>query len=1427
MKPLILLPLLIPLAFTKDFCVQWVIIKSGDSCWKIATDSNITVEQLEQRNSGVSCDKLSVGDKLCLEISSNKPKCTEKTKVIEGDTCFNLWTSHGLSERQFMEMNEGLNCNKLQVGKEICVSVESNDVKNSQTVDDQKPSLPMVETTESCNECTIIKNGDTCYQISVAYGLKLDDLQENYDCDALQIGDTICVSKKYTCQHRIEIKAGDTCWFLEGAFQTNQTEMERANVGVKCDNLPVGRMMCVWSADDRKLPNMTCTEWKKMDRDGKNCYDVARENTVTIDHFKFLNPRINCVEKIPKDQNYCVKSHSTRPCSSIQSVDKSQNCTMIQQHYQISSWRLMHLNPTFRCDRVEKSEQICVGSGPFKQEQCVTSQRVTPESDSCEKLKNFEWGSLICVSSLGFETKNAQQLIVSNLKDIAPTLAQKFEIYNSNPNESNENRMNEQLISDLQKPSVNSKLKELYKTDEKIRTILDSQHPLPRQSYCDEIKKTKMRDDIKNCFCGNDELLLYCQVLGTKIFMDNQEEDVETQNVTALRAFRAKRSVACTFSTPTTGEDSLAVFKSLYGGCFAGGCSFPIGLVEIVVEANICAPVVSFAADTVIFCEKPENECTKVENEDVSGLEFLSERKLGGSISLCAIGSKLVKMLSKGGLSLCWEILAADYHGFIGKLSLGSNLKLVIVEIEGGATMKVHGLAFPKMCRHSEFECEDYCRWTSEGWSNGKAYGYFKIRALKVFGFSGFKLIEEIYNQPKRIGCDTGKEAAVVIRNDRTCKDNDDRVVQRRCWSGDDKMGWDPLDKEWGFAFQPHVFGKTLFVCEFVDKNGQKLGFDVYGGKSKNRGKSTFHYVVKNDGIYFGTEKYKEDQLVGSWINGCEKLQLVESKPEPSKIEEPTGSSSVPAASCGKRIVGYYTGWGEREITENQIKKLTHVIFAFVAMYPDGSVKFGAVSEDDSGPQAAVKAERRFMDMKKKARNVNSGVRVIFAVGGWDNSQYFSSVAADPVKRKTFIDSVASFIKHHQIDGVDLDWEYPDMNGKDKKNHVTLTRELREKFNEMAKANGRTDPYIITLASAAGEWNLRNGYDLSEILKYADFINVMTYDYYGAWNSKWGAYTGTPAPLYFGSLKGFSGKLNADFSMRFYTCKTKKPSQLNMGVPFYGRYWKNVLGPIDKTDEMWRTAAPSNGVYEGGYVGWRNLEKEGWNKEATSWHEKTKTPYILNSGARMFLGFENERSLREKMKYATDRNLGGLMIWALDLDDDADTLLNLVSSASLCSGGSGDKVTYTCVPIDDVRWWTPENSDEKKQGQCGKSAPLINGFYPVCDPDDPGFSCCGAAGYCGSGKEYCDCKGCVNYRKDPNLILKEPVKPSRPIQWYTQDAPDGKRGRCGKDVPKINGEMAICNPDDDTKHCCSNGGYCGVGNEYCSCDGCVDFKKKT
>lgn len=148
---------------------------------------------------------------------------------------------------------------------------------------------------------------------------------------------------------------------------------------------------------------------------------------------------------------------------------------------------------------------------------------------------------------------------------------------------------------------------------------------------------------------------------------------------------------------------------------------------------------------------------------------------------------------------------------------------------------------------------------------------------------------------------------------------------------------------------------------------------------------------------------------------------------------------------------------------------------------------------------------------------------------------------------------------------------------------------------------------------------------------------------------------------------------------------------------------------------------------------------------------------------------------------------------------------------------------YKCSPILDKRWWTWDE-DVSKAGMCGKSSPPYNNYYPICDPEDVGYSCCGAFGYCGTGPEYCSCPTCVDYSENPEAALDEPVSPSGPILWYFSSAADGLRGRCGRDIPKLNGSYPICNPDDNNAHCCSNGNYCGTGSEFCECDTCVDFK---
>lgn len=53
------------------------------------------------------------------------------------------------------------------------------------------------------------------------------------------------------------------------------------------------------------------------------------------------------------------------------------------------------------------------------------------------------------------------------------------------------------------------------------------------------------------------------------------------------------------------------------------------------------------------------------------------------------------------------------------------------------------------------------------------------------------------------------------------------------------------------------------------------------------------------------------------------------------------------------------------------------------------------------------------------------------------------------------------------------------------------------------------------------------------------------------------------------------------------------------------RYWENVGGPIDKSDDMWREASSVGGKYVGGYVAWKDLAKNGWNKDSASWHNAT------------------------------------------------------------------------------------------------------------------------------------------------------------------------------------------------------------------------------
>ncbi|CAF1535096.1 unnamed protein product [Adineta steineri] len=541
------------------------------------------------------------------------------------------------------------------------------------------------------------------------------------------------------------------------------------------------------------------------------------------------------------------------------------------------------------------------------------------------------------------------------------------------------------------------------------------------------------------------------------------------------------------------------------------------------------------------------------------------------------------------------------------------------------------------------------------------------------------------------------------------------------------------------------------------------------------------------------------------------------------------GDNISQAAKCGKRIIGYYPSWGTGKISSQHAQRLTHIIFAFFEVDSNGNIFLGSADRIHStNVEEDIKIARQRLERLVRLQNVFPNIKYMFAVGGWENSQYFSSIAASPEKRVHFIASTLKLLDEYHMNGIDIDWEHPVTGGAiegmpdDKQNYVTLMKELRQALD-----NHRPG-YLLTFASAAGQWTLDPGYDLPALLKYADFVNIMTYDFFGAWESKWGAYTGPPAPLYFGMPPRFSGKTNVHWTVKYYVCKTNQPHKINMGVPFYGRFWKNVdHESIDPSDSMWRKASAVNGKFVGGFASWNEI-KDSWLTNANykeQFHEKTKSTFAFNNQEQIYLGYESPTSLKYKVDYAADNNLGGLMIWAIDQDDVDLTMMKIVGDAPLCKHTDPSTTFYKCSPLSEKRWWTMEDSEERA-GMCGRSAPLYKGYYAVCDPDDPGYSCCSPDGYCGKSNKHCTGLG-INYEENPHLLIEEPVRPTiDPPLWYLLDAPDGKRGRCGSDILPISGNIfPICNPDDKTAHCCSNGGYCGTGDQFCACDGCIDFKK--
>ncbi|OUC41558.1 chitin binding Peritrophin-A domain protein [Trichinella nativa] len=297
--------------------------------------------------------------------------------------------------------------------------------------------------------------------------------------------------------------------------------------------------------------------------------------------------------------------------------------------------------------------------------------------------------------------------------------------------------------------------------------------------------------------------------------------------------------------------------------------------------------------------------------------------------------------------------------------------------------------------------------------------------------------------------------------------------------------------------------------------------------------------------------------------------------------------------------------------------------------------------------------DRLYPDLMK-FKELNSDLKIILSVGGATlGTNKFKIISSSHKNRQNFANSAVLFCRMHGFDGIDIDWEYPD-SAEDNQNLVLLSRVLLETFITEAEQSGNRRLFL-TFAVTANQIKADIGYNISELSKIWDFMNLMSYDFHGAWDS----YTGINSPLFSRSTDSkILKKWNIADAAHHYYKRGMPKEKIVIGLPTYGRGWT-----LQNASNI-KIGAPAVGA-------------------------SVATKYVREPGVCSY--YELEWIKRE--------GYGGAFVWTLDFDD---------FNGQFCPQNHGKTYPLTSL-ISEILSEMPINSSDKSIPNAPeKAATLLN-----------------------------------------------------------------------------------------------------------------------
>ncbi|WP_299591464.1 glycoside hydrolase family 18 protein [uncultured Microbulbifer sp.] len=346
-----------------------------------------------------------------------------------------------------------------------------------------------------------------------------------------------------------------------------------------------------------------------------------------------------------------------------------------------------------------------------------------------------------------------------------------------------------------------------------------------------------------------------------------------------------------------------------------------------------------------------------------------------------------------------------------------------------------------------------------------------------------------------------------------------------------------------------------------------------------------------------------------------------------------SGSEAPPVSPDEMAVMGYYTGDG-RDLARYDFNKLTHLIYSFV--YLDGN----EMAFRDENARASY---RRLLALKAQYPHL----RVMLALGGWGGCEPCSDVFSSAENRRAFAQSVKTALDEIGGDGLDMDWEYPSIEGhpghpfkpEDRDNFTALVRQLRATLGQN---------YLITVAAGGFDEFLQKSLDWQAVTPLINSVNLMSYDLVNGFSTVTGHHT----PLYSTERQ----KQSTDNAVQFLLNAGVPAQKIVIGAAFYSRVWEGV-------------EKGSNGRYQSGkHVPGLRFSQQGAeyrevNGYSVFWDEEAGAAYAYNPEQKRYATFDNPKSVALKTEYAKKLGLGGIMFWELPGDSEEGVLLDAIYSA--------------------------------------------------------------------------------------------------------------------------------------------------------------------